>query len=96
MVKPIRPDEVRKTVPAHVIEAFNDLITRQWDGDEAVIYQDDAVSEIVKRMCIQRTEVFEMGYLNVEPIYRAAGWDVTYDKPGYSESGRAYFTFRKR
>ncbi len=34
-----------------------------------------------------------MLWLNVEELYRAQGWTVTYDKPGYNESYPATFTF---
>lgn len=33
-------------------------------------------------------------HLDVEDVYRAAGWEVTYDKPGYNETYDATFTFR--
>lgn len=41
-------------------------------------------------------EVFKKGWLNVEYLFRAAGWEVQYDKPGYNETYEAYFTFSKK
>jgi len=43
-----------------------------------------------------RDEVFDKGWLNIEPMYRAAGWKVVYDKPAYNESYEPTFTFTKR
>lgn len=96
MVKPIKPSEVRKNVPDRVVAAFNDLISQHWTGTAAVIYQDDIANEIAKRMVVSRAEVFQQGWLNIEPLYEAAGWKVEYDKPGFNESYRATFTFSKR
>ena len=36
------------------------------------------------------------GWLDVEGIYRKAGWDVEYDSPGYCEDYPATFKFRKK
>jgi len=43
---------------------------------------------------LNRAEIFDKGWLNVEEVYRAAGWAVEYDKPGFNESYSATFTFK--
>ena len=96
MIEPIRPHEVKKeSIPDAVIEVFNALISEKWDGREAVIKQKDAVARIVDRMQIIEDLVFDRKYLDVEPIYRDAGWTVEYDKPGWSENYEPSFTFRR-
>jgi hypothetical protein len=96
-VKPIRPDEVAEeklnTLPESVIEVFNDLIAENWDGKSSHVLQRDVVDRIKRKM---ETNHFKTSWLDVEDIYRRAGWDVEYDKPGYNESYDASFTFTKK
>jgi hypothetical protein len=97
-IQPIRPEEVvgqkMRIFPAPVIEAFNTLITQNVrDGGLITIRQDDVVALMVEKG-LTREEIIAKGWLNVEDVYREAGWDVAYDKPGFNESGFAVFTFR--
>ena len=43
---------------------------------------------------LERALIFKKGWLNVEEMYREAGWQVTYDRPAYNETGYAYFYFK--
>lgn len=96
MVNPIRPSEVIKhkatVVPDAVIEAFNHLIAVHFSGGQARVTQ-DAVVELLTATGMNREEIFDKKYLDVEDIYAAAGWKVEYDKPGFNESYAANFTF---
>ncbi len=96
---PIKPSEVvakkEKSFPDAVFEAFNELITKKWDGSSATVRQDEVVDLMVKKG-LEREEIFDNGWLNVEDIYRSAGWVVRYDKPGYDEDYSAYFTFESK
>ena len=100
MTKPITPDEIAEAkeayLPPEVIEVFNDLIAKNWSGMSAKFLQEDAVSEITVRMGCHRTEVFRNKWLDVEDVYRASGWAVTYDKPGWNENYAATFEFRRK
>jgi len=100
MVQPITPDQVNErrvvALPDEILEVFNELIVEKWDGCRATIKQDDLVERIVSRLDVERHQVFKKGWLNVEGIYRDAGWRVLYDKPGYNESYPATFEFRHR
>jgi len=42
-----------------------------------------------------RSEIINNGWLNIEEAYRAADWEVEYDKPAYNETYRAHFIFKK-
>lgn len=107
LVRPIKPSEVvaAKTavLPDEVLEAFNELIVKKWDGRSATVKQDDVVTLAVEKL-EKRTEkrenwreyAFEQGWFDVEDIYRAQGWDVEYDKPAYCESYPAKFIFKRR
>lgn len=104
-VKPIRPGEVtglkQQQIPDYVIEAFNECISRAYSGGIAVVYQDSVIEAILHRarkagVELLRQELFDRRYLDVESIFEKAGWKVTYDKPGYNESYKAFFEFKKK
>jgi hypothetical protein len=92
MTKPITPLEAasKKQVPDKVLEAFNELIVER----SGVVPQEAVLLRILSAMPdVTRAQIFERGWLNIEEIYSAAGWKVTYDKPAYNENHEASFTF---
>jgi hypothetical protein len=99
MRKPMKPSEVAKAkqrkLPSAVIAVFDELIAESWHDGEAVVGQNEAVKRIAERLKIPRQEVFDRDLLDVEEVYRKAGWKVEYDKPGYCETYEATFTFTK-
>lgn len=100
-VGPIKPSEIRAakraSIPDEVFAAFNEAIARSWDGHQAIVRQDEVTEAIVRAMHIPRDELFRRHLLDVEEAYRADGWDVKYDKPGYNETYHpATYTFTIR
>lgn len=99
MTAPITPSEVvalkQTIIPDTVIDVFNELIAKGWNGGQSRVMQDEAANLIASRLDIKRHEVFNNHYLDVEPIYKAAGWKVYYDKPAYCENYEAYFIFSR-
>ena len=100
MTRPITPDEVvalkQENMPDKVIEAFNAFIAEKWDGSSAYISQNEAARKIARFLDISESQVYSRHYLDVEDIFRKAGWHVEYDHKGYNEEGEDSFTFRKR
>lgn len=98
-IQPIKPNEIPQrqmdAIDDAVVEVWNNLIIKNFRGNQAVVYQDDAITVIQNAMGVDRSDVFENGWLEIEPLFRRAGWKVEYDKPGYNESYRASFTFTK-
>ena len=98
--KPITPAEVveakKASLPPEVFDVFNEQIAQNWDGHSATLFQTAVVDAIVAKLGITRAEVFARRYLDIEPIYKKAGWSVVYDKPGYCEDYEASFTFKKK
>jgi hypothetical protein len=94
MTKPISPNEVKKetTIPNYVIESFNYLIQKNWNGTCSTIYLKDVIQDIEKRSGFA---LEDREYLNVEPIYRENGWKVKYDKPAYNENYSAFYMFSR-
>ena len=96
MSKPIRPDDIGSAkaeyIPAAVFDAFNAEIAARFSNGTARVSQARIVDRLVSGGAL-RSEIFESGWLNIEEVYSAAGWIVNYDKPGFNESGEAYFEF---
>lgn len=101
IVKPITPQEAKddfdNNKPWFVIQAFNNLIGKNFDGKEAKITKDEAIEEIIM-LCpekINRHDVFDRHWLEVENTYRKLGWKVVYECPDYTENFPSYFKFKK-
>lgn len=98
-MKAITPREAKASsgicIPDVVIEVFNKLIETKLDRWTAIIGQEEIIEVLVQRG-LKRNEIFEKHLLDVEPLYRNAGWVVEYDKPGYNEGYEATFTFTAR
>jgi hypothetical protein len=91
----ITPDEAlglkEKLLPPFVMRVWNKLIAENLSGKTSIVMQSDAVDALTK-FC-KRDEIFEKGYLEVEAIFRKAGWKVFYDRPGFNETYDATFEF---
>lgn len=78
-----------------MIDAFNELIAKNFDGTSSKFTQNEVVSAILNSLDVDRPTIFARHYLDVEPIYEAVGWDVSFEKNPYA-TGASEFTFRKR
>ena len=100
-MKPIKPEEVvaRKTeiIPDEVIDAANDLIALNWDGNKST-FTLKALKEKVKDKFLLNCKDVNLNtkWLDIEPIYREEGWKVSYDSPCYDENFDAYFEFKQK
>ena len=107
-VKAITPEEVSQEIPDYVIIGANECIKEHYIEDKKCSHftQDELIEKITDAYYriypltpmnsdTLRAELFKKHYLDIEPIYRAAGWIVKYDKPAYCESYDANFTFSK-
>ncbi len=95
-VAPIKASEIDKVrhqaIPDVVVEAFNELILKNFSSGSATVMQDD-VAKLIVQKGLKRQDIFDNHWLDVEDLYRKNGWKVDYDKPGYNESYNAYFVF---
>ncbi len=98
-VKPIKPNQVaetkKTTIPDEVFQAFNELITENFRGNSATVTQPDAVKRMVDKG-LNRNDIYEKGWLDIEEVYELAGWNVKYDRPGWDETYEPYFVFTRR
>ena len=100
-VKPITPREVgarhAETLPGEVVEAFNELIAANWKGDSATVLLKEAAALIAAKAAVSEKLVYSRGWLDVEELFRKAGWEVEYDKAGHGETYfDAYFRFTRK
>lgn len=99
----------KEQLPSEVIEAFNEMIAQNWSGGYSKFKQKDVVNVIVGKLQSARVvdmempsgsvieaEIYAKHWLDVEDIYRKAGWKVVYDKPAYNETYDATFEFSKK
>jgi hypothetical protein len=96
-VQPLRPDEVVaakvRLLPDPILEVWNEAIARNMSDGSSTVLQNEVVAALCSKMDCTRQHVFKQGWLEIEAIYREAGWKVTYDKPGYCETYEAFFVF---
>jgi hypothetical protein len=97
MIKPITPSEagLGQNKPDFVIKAFNEVITKNFKNGSSRVTQEQALAAIQDHCphAMRREDIFAAGWLDVEPNFRAAGWRVEYDKPGYCEDYGAFYIF---
>jgi hypothetical protein len=95
-VLPIKPNEVaeyqKKNLPNAVIETFNELIASKFVNGSATVKQSDVIKLMLKKG-LNKDDIEEKGWLNVEEVYRLDGWKVNYKKPGFNETRDAVFEF---
>lgn len=96
-----------KELRPSIVKAVNSLLAKNLNRKRAIITQDEIIAraiEISTDMWVQdgrpnwyspltREQIFAEKMLDIEEAYRAAGWDVEYDKPAYDENYTAYFKF---
>lgn len=97
-MQPITKDDVESNLDNRVfpdfdIQAFNECINESKIRNSPRVNQDDVVERIVTLGKVSRESVFENHWLDVERVFRKAGWTVKHYKPDFNERGSAYFTF---
>jgi hypothetical protein len=95
--KPITPGQARtkrtNSIPDEVLEAFNELIVENLRGRFSCFRQEAVEKRIMEKLKVSNQHIYESRWLDVEEIYRNAGWEVKYDAPGYNENYPATFDF---
>jgi hypothetical protein len=101
-VKPISPQEALDakitTIPDFVIDAVNAMLAEKMTKHGRItLLQKD----ICDRICatnpgVHKSQIYNSGWLDFEPFYEKAGWNVKYDSPAYCESYEPSFDFSKR
>lgn len=97
-IKPIQPHEISHSIPGFVIEIFNDILKEKYFGSKITIKQDLVMDKIMAMSAnnFTRQDVYNQHWLDVEDVFREAGWVVTFDKPAYCETHDAHWTFKAK
>lgn len=97
-VKPITFEEVYDAkcqgIPNEIVLVVNKLIKENFNTSDnsSKVYQDDILNEIT----IEKERVYRNHWLDIEPLYESAGWDVSYYHSACWESFPSYFVFSKK
>jgi hypothetical protein len=99
MIAAITPQEAKlkrfEAFPDFVLGGFNITIMHNLHNGKSTFTQNEVIDNILTNAPsnITRQTIFHNNWLNVEEYYEAAGWKVRYDKPDYTETSLARFTF---
>lgn len=102
MSKPLTPSQVIETVrknklnniPDDIVEVYNELIVKYWDGTGATIPKQEVISEIMKKYKLETSQtIFDEGWLNIELLFQPYGWNIKSHNGVYHDST---FEFRVR
>jgi hypothetical protein len=98
-ILPITPAQAKNTesdfIPDWIIGVFNTMISAKYSNGESSFKRDEIIDaiQLVDRS-LHRQDIFDRKWLDVEPVFRRAGWKVEYDQPAYNESYEPTYTFR--
>ena len=97
MVKPISPSEIDKTkvIPEQVIEAFNELIQKNYLEGSSTVKLKEALDLVCEKMNITEANL-DSRWFDVEDVYKKSGWSVKYESPCRDESFPPFFTFTEK
>jgi hypothetical protein len=101
-VKPITPEELKKvegdSIPSVVIESVNELLVEKARNGRATLRQNEVIERILQKagLEITKSKLFDKGWLDFEPVFRRAGWDVEFDRPAYCETYEPNWTFKAK
>jgi hypothetical protein len=95
-ISPSEAEELQiRHIPPEVFETFNRFIAQKFFNGRARVLQKDIVNALVGRG-LNRHQIYDEHWLDVEDAYRKKGWDVVYDKPAYNETYEASFEFKAK
>lgn len=103
-IKPITPAEAMKQkrteIPDEIVQIVNDMLVQKLSianpTSGITLFQKDILDRAAEALDMTTSEIFARNWMDIEPIFRDAGWDVEYDKPAYNESYDAFFAFYPR
>jgi hypothetical protein len=76
--------EVVKAILDRMEADYQPIMSGHSNGDSFSTFADDESSDTRRRR--NRDKIFKGNWLDIEPIFRKAGWEVSYDRPGFNET----------
>ena len=105
----IKPNEVlpavANAIPEFVIEVFNGLIKKNFNGYSADVKLEDAKLAVIEAIKHNNPEHANLGdrelrdflmerrYMDVEPVFQAAGWKVEFNKQCIGDNFASHYVF---
>ncbi len=83
-----------ESFPDAVIEAFNEAIAASYVNGRSSFTVEKVVRLMISKG-LSLPKILDNNWLDIEEIYRKAGWMVEYDQPGFNETYESNFTFSK-
>ena len=111
-IEPITPAEAmgqkRCMIDPRAVDAINSLIVIRMQPDGSATFTLEELALVIavavgladpeaKETSHETFAIIkDRGWLDIEPIYEQAGWQVKFDKPAYNESYKAFFVFKPK
>ncbi len=105
MTLPLSPAEALRAkagnIPAYIVEAANELLVKNLSlQGYATIKLPELIDLSVAKagqagIAVHRQTMIENKWFDIEPLFRAAGWKVDFEKTAYNDPGPSYFTFQR-
>ena len=101
-IKPFSPADAANAkinmIPKEVIEVVNAILAAKIHPLRPIsIKQHEIINGAREKMTngsdYANSDFFTKGWLEIEPLYQAEGWKVSYHRPSYDEDFEAYFEF---
>lgn len=99
VVQPITPEALERRehyIPYQIIDAVNRLLEKYYVNrtGKATVPVEEIVA-LANQFGLTTGDIYANHWLDFENIYRNAGYEVIYDHPGYNETYKPVFHFKK-
>ena len=98
-IKPLSPLEVKQkaieSIPSEMVQAVNELLIENASRSSITLKQKDIEARFNKLSNgkYNHVDIYDKGWMDIEPIFRNAGWKVRYESPDRDQSFDEFFTF---
>lgn len=99
-ITPLTPAEVKakaiESIPSEMIQAVNELLIENASRHSITIHTKDIITrfrKLANGKYDHVANVSEKGWLDFEPLFRNAGWSISFNSPDRGESFESYFRF---
>ncbi len=96
-IQVLGPEEMIKhweqALPDAVVETFNQLLAKQFNGTEAYIKEKDLLTALCDKGVTVKDVTEQRWLFQTKQLYQERGWKVAFTSPGYDDNFDSYFRF---
>lgn len=81
-------------LPDEVIEAFNEMLIKHFNGADAKILEKDLLAAVKKKGVSQQQVEDQRWLQQTRQLYEEQGWKVDHKTPGWDDDFDSYFYFQ--